>query len=317
MGVLCAGCDGPQSTLAPAGQGAEDIAQLFWWMLGGAVIVWVIVMAMAIYAICVQPGRHHERRVTTAIIGGGVVFPTVVLTGLLIYGLGLLSSLVTPAPPGSLTVHVTGAQYWWRVRYEGHDGQTVELANELRLPVGEPVEILLDADDVIHAFWVPSLGGKVDMIPGRQTRLKLEPTRVGTYRGQCAEFCGTSHALMSFWVVVTERAEFDAWLADEARPARSPKSASETQGQDVFLKSGCGACHAVRGTPADGVIGPDLTHVGSRVSLGAGILDNETADFRDWLVRPGDIKPEVHMPSFHMLPPGELDALAAYLESLK
>ena len=159
--------------------------------------------------------------------------------------------------------------------HAGGSGEAVELANEIRLPVGEPVEFQLESPDVIHSFWIPSLGGKIDMIPGRVNRLALEPTRTGIFRGVCAEYCGTSHALMSFYVVVLEQEDFAAWLAHQHAPAQPPAQPLAARGQELFLANGCGACHTVRGTPADGVVGPDLTHVGSRLSLGAGILPNE------------------------------------------
>ena len=146
-------------------------------MAGGAAIVWTRVVGVAIYAIAIRPGAHDDRKTKMLIIGGGVIFPTVVLTGLLAYGLSLLPGLLEPAPEGSLTIAVSGEQWWWRVTYLPPGGEPFELANEIRIPVGQPVEFLLSSPDVIHAFWIPSLGGKVDMIPGRATRLKLEPTR--------------------------------------------------------------------------------------------------------------------------------------------
>lgn len=155
------------------------------------------------------------------------------------------------------------------------------------------------------------------MIPGRVTRLALEPTRTGTFRGACAEYCGDSHALMNFYVVVEEREDFDRWLEHQRAPARPPAGALAQRGRESFLANGCGACHTVRGTPADGVVGPDLTHVGSRVSLGAGILPNEPDDYLRWVARTDHVKPGVHMPAFGMLPPGELRALAAFLEGLE
>ena len=315
--LLIAGCEGIQSSLDPAGRSAEHIADLFWWLAGGALIVWVVVIGLAVYAIRVRPGTH-DRRMTLLVIGGGAVFPTVVLTGYLVYGLALLPDLTAPAPKGSLTVTVSGEQWWWRVRYASPDGEVaVELANEVRLPIGEPVNILLESPDVIHSFWVPALGGKVDMIPGRTNRLTLEPTKTGVFRGTCAEYCGTAHALMSFYVVVQEKEDFNRWLEQQAKPAQVPVAPLAMRGRELFTANGCGACHAVRGTPADGTVGPDLTHVGSRVSLGAGILPNEPDDFLRWVARTESLKPGVHMPAFGMLPEADLRALAAYLDELE
>ena len=317
--LLVAGCRGPQSALDPAGRGAERIAALFWGMTVGAAIIWLAVIVLAIYAIRMRHAAHSQRAADRLIIGGGAVLPTVVLTGLLAYGLAALPELVGPAPAGTLQVAVSGEQWWWRVRYlvPGGNGTAAELANEVRLPVGKPVEFHLESPDVIHSFWIPALGGKIDMIPGRTNRLVLTPTRTGLFRGVCAEFCGTSHALMSLYVVVLEPADFAAWLADQQTPARPPALPLAERGQELFLANGCGACHTVRGTSADGVVGPDLTHVGSRLSLGAGILPNNPEAFRRWIAHTDNVKPEVLMPAFGMLPPEEIEALAAYLDGLE
>ncbi len=318
VGILwLAGCEGPLSTLEPAGRGAAQIAELFWWMTGGAALVWLSVVGLAVYAIRVSPEAHSVRKAKWLIIGGGAVFPTIVLSGYLVYGLALMPALLAPAGEGGLQIEVSGEQWWWRVRYITPEGETVELANEVRLPVGRRVDFLLSSPDVIHSFWIPSLGGKLDMIPGRVNRLTLEPTKVGTYRGACAEYCGTAHALMQFYAVVEEEDAFAAWLTRQAKPAAPPTSALAARGQRLFLSNGCGACHTVRGTEADGVVGPDLTHVGSRVSLGGGLLPTEPEDFLRWVAHTEAVKPGVHMPAFGMLPDEELRALAAYLSELE
>lgn len=315
--LLLAGCEGAQSTLAPAGRGAERIAVLFWWMAGAAVVIWLAVMGLALYSMFTRVEPSNNARAKFLIIGGGAVVPTVVLGVLIIFGMPLLPDLVASAPEGSLKVEVRGAQWWWRVRYLGPEGDAVELANEIRLPVSEPVQFELESEDVIHSFWIPSLGGKVDMIPGRRTHLALEPTRTGIYRGVCAEYCGTSHALMGFDVVVVEKEEFDRWLRHQRQPARPPSEPVAERGQQVFLANGCGACHTIRGTEANGVIAPDLTHVGSRLSIGAGTLPNEPDDFHQWIAGPKRVKPGVLMPAFGMLPQEDLRSLAIYLESLE
>lgn len=314
---LSTACDGSQSALAPAGRGAESIAELFWWMTAGSAVIWLGVVGLAVYAVR-STAEWSGRRVTRVlIVGGGVVFPTVVLAALLVVGLSMLRPLLAAPTDDALRVVVTGEQWWWRVRYLTPGGDAVDLANEIRLPVGRVAQFELDSRDVIHAFWIPSLGGKVDMIPGRQTRLLLLPTKVGAYRGTCAEYCGDSHAWMSFPVVVMEEGEFASWLAQQAKPARPSSSEEARRGGELFLKNGCGACHAVRGTDADGVIGPDLTHVGSRLSLAAGLLANEADDFAGWVARTHELKPGVTMPAFGMLPQGDLQALAVYLEGLQ
>jgi cytochrome c oxidase subunit 2 len=177
------------------------------------------------------------------------------------------------------------------------------------------VSIELESADVIHSFWVPALAGKVDAIPGRTTRLAVEPTKTGVFMGACAEYCGLSHAKMFFHVKVVPRADFRAWTDAQAAPA--VVDARKTAGARVFLVRGCGACHTVRGSAADGVIGPDLTHVGGRYALGAGILNNDPRDFRRWLVELETLKPGVRMPAFDMLSDAEVTELAAYLDRLE
>ena len=315
--LCCGGCSGPQSSLDPAGLGASRIAGLFWWMTGGALVVWAAVIWLTVSAIRGRVSEHTERQARLYVIGGGALLPTVVLTALLLYGLGMMPALLAPAPPGSLKITVTGEQWWWRIRYLPAEGPPVELANEIRLPVGEPVEFELDSPDVIHSFWIPALGGKMDMIPGRRTRLVLHPTRTGTFRGVCAEYCGTSHALMAFPVVVMEQPAFTAWLEQQRQPARAPADALAVRGAELFFLNGCSACHAIAGTDARGLVGPNLTHVGSRLSLGAGIVENGREGLIRWIQQTNRVKPGVHMPHFGMLPRDELDALAAYLESLQ
>jgi cytochrome c oxidase subunit 2 len=318
--VLVAGCDGPQSALATAGRDADRIAQLFIVMVVGALIVWTAVVIIAVHAIRTQRETHSQRSASLLIIGGGVAVPTVVLGALLIYGLRMLPEIVAPALPGARRIDVSAKQWWWRVQYVT-DGRVVETANELRLPVGQRAELHLSSSDVIHSFWVPSIAGKMDMIPGRRTRLALEPTRTGVFRGTCAEYCGASHALMNLVVVVMEPAEFEDWLQRQAEPAVTSSVASKDapgiQGEAAFVANGCGACHTVRGTVADGTAGPDLTHVGSRLRIGAGILDNERETFLRWIAETDALKPGVHMPAFRALPPAALTSLAAYLESLR
>jgi cytochrome c oxidase subunit 2 len=248
-----AGCDGPQSALVPAGPDAEQIVRLFAVMTAGAVVVWLAVVATAIYAIRTNRDTTSEREATLFIIGGGVVVPTVVLGGLLAFGLPVLPAVLTLPPEGALRIHVTGKQWWWRVQYMTDDGP-IETANEIRLPVGQRVELQLSSPDVMHSFWVPSIAGKMDMIPGRLTRLALEPTRTGVFRGACAEYCGASHALMAFRVVVTEPEEFQAWLDAQSQPAHAPTEALAARGRVAFLANGCTACHTVRGTRAAGRI---------------------------------------------------------------
>jgi cytochrome c oxidase subunit 2 len=315
--VASGACSGVQSSLAPAGREAQRIADLTWWMTVGAIAIWLAVAGLAVHYARPHDEAPSRTRDRWLIIGAGVVVPIVVLTALLAYGLAMLPPLIARAPEGSLTVHVHGEMWWWRVRYLRPGGEAIELANEIRLPVHEPVQFRLTSDNVIHSFWIPALAGKMDMIPGRTTFLALQPEATGTFAGACAEYCGTAHAFMRFLVQVMERPAFDEWLTHQATVASPPETPLQERGRDVMLANGCGACHAVRGTSASGVIGPDLTHIGSRMSLAAGTLPTDRAAFERWLSSPQRIKPAVHMPAFGMIGDADVAALAAYLRGLQ
>jgi cytochrome c oxidase subunit 2 len=312
------GCDGPQSALAIGGAGAADIADLWWVMLAGAALIYVLVLGCATYAAVVAPDRHPRFPGQAFIVGGGVVLPVVVLAALLTYSFVLGRDLSRGPGPEALRIEVIGKQWWWEVRYLPPDGgEPVVSANELRLPVGQPVELLLSSTDVIHSFWLPSIAGKRDMIPGRVNRLVLEAEAPGVYRGQCAEFCGGPHALMAFYAIAEPAGDFARWLEREAAPATAPEDAFLRRGRNLFLSSGCGVCHAIRGTPAEGQLGPDLTHLGSRMSLGAGVLPNNVGTIAGWIADTQHIKPANKMPSFNTFSGVELRAIAAYLASLR
>lgn len=323
LGAAVAGlsaCDGPQSAFAAAGRDAAHIAHLYNVMTVGALIVWAAVVGLAVYIVRVRqrPGATPggQRAADLLVVGGGVAAPIIVLGALIAYGMPLLPEVLKEGSAGGLSIHVTAKQWWWRVEYQTPGGP-VETANELRLPVGERVELRLSSPDVIHSFWVPALAGKTDMIPGRVTRIALEPIRTGTFRGVCAEYCGASHALMAFSVVVAEPEGFRAWLEAQARPAAAAAGSTAVRGAEAFIEHGCGACHTIRGTTAAAKIGPDLTHVASRIRIGAETLPNEPAAVVRWIGQTDRVKPGVHMPAFRNLDGDELSALAAYLGSLK
>lgn len=317
VALLLAGCGGMQSTFHAASVEAGAIAVLFRVMAIGALVTWLLVMGCTVYATLLRTRSHNERVARRLIVAGGVLFPVVVLTALLAYGLALMPALRPALPEGSLRIAVSGEQWWWRVRYLPAEGAPVALANEIRLPLGESVEFRLSSPDVVHSFWIPALGGKVDMTPGRTTTLVVTPTRTGTFRGACAEYCGASHARMNFLVQVMAPDAFRTWLVSQSEDAVRPQDALAARGAQAFLSNGCGACHAIRGTAADGSAGPDLTHVGSRLSLAAGTLPNDVDAFRRWIVSTGTIKPEVHMPAFAMLPDDDIEAIAVYLDGLQ
>ncbi|WP_419900336.1 cytochrome c oxidase subunit II [Roseomonas sp. USHLN139] len=309
--LLAAGCSGVQSALDPAGQEARVVARLFWVMLVAGTVIWLAMMGMALYAARRRQQPWSEKGAARLILWGGAVTPTLILAALLVFGLGLMPAL--RAPGEGLRVEVQGEQFWWRVRYTLPDGRSFITANEIRLPRGQRAEFQLTAQDVIHSFWIPALGGKMDMIPGATNRLVLEPEKVGQYRGVCAEFCGPSHARMAFSVEVLEPEAFEAWVQAELAPAAPSRHA----GASLFLARGCAACHTVRGTAAAGRIGPDLTHLAGRHSLGAGILENNAGNIDRFIREVGEIKPGARMPGFAMLPPDETAAIAGWLGSLR
>ena len=316
--LALAACDGPQSALAPAGDGARELAGLWWVMAAGALVIFLFVLGCALYATRVAPRAHPDFAGTWFIVGGGVALPVVVLSALLTYSFVLGRDLSATLGPEALRIEVVGNQWWWEVRYLRPDrSEPVVSANELRLPVGEPVELLLSATDVIHSFWLPSIAGKRDMIPGQVNHLVLEVAEPGVYRGQCAEYCGGPHALMAFYAIAEPANDFTAWLEREAAPAAAPEDPFLEEGRDLFHSSGCGVCHAIRGTPADGQLGPDLTHVGGRMSIAAGILPNNVGTIAGWIADAQHLKPANKMPSFNVFSGQELRALAAYLASLR
>jgi cytochrome c oxidase subunit II len=212
------GCRGPQSTLDPAGEGASEIAALFWAMAAGAVIVWLGVAGLTVYAVRARKDIDRQKQASRLILAGAIT-PAVVLAALLAYGLQILPRMIAPAPEDSLQIAVTGERWWWRIRYEPPGSPSFNVANEIRLPVGEPVNFTLESTNVIHSFWIPSLGGKIDLIPGRVNRWMLRPTKTGTFRGVCAEFCGVGHAKMTFEAIVVSRAEFDQWVVQQSQSA--------------------------------------------------------------------------------------------------
>lgn len=314
--LLVSACEGEQSVLAPAGRDAQTLSTLFWVMAAGAVVIWVLINGVFVYAYRVNRERMSTRSAEAIIIGGGVIFPSVVLAVLLAYALSIMPDL--RAQGTGTRIEVTGEEWWWRVRYWPEGAETpIESANEVVLPAGTRSEITLRADDYIHSFWIPVLGGKTDMIPGRETRMSLEPVEPGLYRGQCTEFCGESHALMAFSVRVLAPEDYARWLAARARPAAPPEDDAAARGREVFFAEGCGACHTVRGTLAAGQLGPDLTHLGSRATLASGTLPMTAEAAARWVRAPEAIKPGAEMPPYDHLSEDALAALGAYLVGLE
>lgn len=305
-----------QSTLVTAGSNAASIATLSWVMFIGAAAIFLLVIAFAALALLGAPARGFMAN-RAFVIGFGIIFPVAILTVLLIYGFAVARQTSAREPP-SLRIEVVGERWWWRVNYlDAQGGKEIVTANEIRIPVREPVEFVLKTNDVIHSFWVPSLAGKLDMIPGRSKRYQFSAERAGVYRGQCAEYCGAQHALMAFYVVAMDADAFARWRNDQIRNAPEPVTSLARKGRELFLANGCGACHFVRGTAANGEIGPDLTHFGSRLSLAAGSFPNNAGTVAGWISSAQHLKPDNLMPSFANLKGEDLRAIAAYLESLK
>ncbi len=312
------GCSGVQSALAPMGREAAEIVPMFWTVTGISAAVMALVTVLVAVALFGPAGWRAWLGRAWIIWGGGLVLPVIVLTFL--FGYGLVVMQAGAARSASATgpgVTVAGERWWWRVTYETANGKTIESANELHLPVGEPVETRLTSDNVIHSFWAPRLAGKLDMIPGRTNVLTLQADKAGISRGQCAEYCGGAHALMGFYVVAQPADEYRKWLAHEAEPAREPTTDKQRLGKSLFMDSGCGACHTIRGTEANGKVGPDLTHVGSRHSIAAAALPDTVGAFAAWIVDNQHIKPENLMPEYDVYSGEQLTALATYLKSLE
>jgi cytochrome c oxidase subunit 2 len=321
---------GPRvSVLDPAGPQAATIAWLWDVFLWVSVAVFVLVVGF--FAIATiramrrrrDPGEPRiegpavDRRMIRGIVAAGTV-TVVTLLVLLVVSIrsgNALAALEDDAD--ALHIRVTGRQWWWQVEYEHDDPRrSATTANEIHVPVGRTVHLELTSSDVIHSFWVPSIHGKKDLIPGRINRTWIRIDEPGEYRGQCAEFCGLEHARMAITVHADPPDVFAAWLAHQREAAAPPADALAARGQQVFNGSPCVLCHAISGTTAGGRLGPDLSHLASRETLGAGALPNTIGNLAGWILDPQSVKPGSHMPATS-LASGDLHALLAYLEGLR
>jgi cytochrome c oxidase subunit II len=321
---LFACCRGVQSALDPAGPQASRITSMWWLMFWVCSAVFALVMIYLLAALyrsargvdnsVIRPSAEAGKK---AAVTGAVVLTVIILFVFLIADLLVgrgLSSLSSQSP---VTIQVTGHQWWWEFKYaDPVPSNIVTTANEIHIPVGQPVELITTSRDVIHSFWVPNLHGKKDLIPGQVTTTWLQADRPGVFRGQCAEFCGHQHAHMSLIVVAEEPADFYAWLESGRKPAAQPASPAEQRGQQVFLSSTCAMCHTIQGTRANGKVAPDLTHLAGRRQIAAGTLANTRDNLASWVVDSQKIKPGNKMPP-HNLDSEDLQALLSYLESLK
>ena len=313
-------CSGPfpQSALAPRSDFSSDVDGLFWNIFWWAVVVFLIVETLLVVAIAryrVRPGGRAPKPVHghTALEIGWTLAPALILVFIAVPTMRTIFATAGAAPEGALRVEVIGHQWWWEYRYPTLG---IGAANELHLPVQTPIAIEMTSADVIHSFWVPRLAGKRDLIQGRTNRLAFRADSAGEYWGQCAEFCGASHANMRLRVVVQSDSEFQAWVEQQrAAPAVPPRGSLAEKGQQIFRRSACIGCHTIAGV-ASAKVGPDLSHVGGRGTIAGALFPNTTASLQRWIRNAPSLKPGALMPPQNLA--GEdLDAVVAYLQSLK
>jgi len=305
--------------LRTAGPGASRVEHFWWLLFGISAAVFFFVTAMLALAVVRRrrpsqgdPGREAEARWGHRfILVSGVVVPAVILSATFGVTLHEMTALARPLNRTRLTVGVIGHLWWWEARYP--NGAVT--ANELHIPVGEPVRLELTTADVIHSFWVPQLQTKMDQIPGHINEMWLQANAPGRYRGQCSQFCGLQHAHMIFSVVAEPAGDFQAWEARQAEPAAAPSGPSAASGLGVFTSNTCAGCHTIRGTSALATVGPDLTHLADRATLASGTIDNTQSDLARWITDPQGVKPGAIMPPTQ-LSPSDLADLVAYLQSL-
>lgn len=320
--LVLAGCQAERNALNPQGDGAQAISQLTILMMLIGTVIYSQVLSVMIFALF----RRRDADTTTPdasptssrtrlfILANGFAIPLAVLTVVIILNFMTMAGLSPANAAPRLTIDVIGHRYWWEVVYPDHN---IITANEIHIPVNTQVRLRLTSEDVIHSFWVPALNGKMDLIPGQTNTMLLNADRVGDYYGQCAELCGVQHAGMLLKVIASTPANFDQWIASQQTTAAdNPQDALIQRGEQIFLGAACVYCHRVRGTSASGVIGPDLTHIGSRTTLAAGVIPNTTANLAAWIIDPQTIKPGNLMPPMY-LQGDDLNALVAYLQSLR
>ena len=329
------GCapEAPQERTTPSmldahGTGAAIIRQEWWILLAAAAAIFVLVVVLMLWAVVRQqrkqqgrqlgdmrdmPAEAHAGGGTRWIWLGGIAMPLVVLLGVFALTVTDIRALEAPPTDEVAAVRINGHRWWWEVEYPDLG---INTANQIYVPVGQAVKIELTSNDVIHSFWVPQLQFKRDLIPGQTNTVWLQADKPGLYRGLCAEYCGLQHAQMNFMVVALYPREYEQWVAHEGSNAAKPSEALAKAGQQVFLGKGCMYCHTVRGTPAAGWLGPDLTHLASRLTIAGGSLENNPGNLGGWIMDPQHIKPGALMPATPLSGP-ELQELLAYLNALK
>ena len=319
--IVSAGCDGMQSALDPRGPQAARIAHMWWIIFAVSAVILTTVTALGLNAArrtAEGKPRLSERQGRWLVALGGCGIPVAVLLMFLVYSVRVGNANASLPAGDAVVIEAVARQWWWDFHYRDEDDPSLgaRTSNEIYIPVGRPVQFNLRSLDVIHSFWIPSLHGKTDMIPGRINTTWVQADEEGVFRGQCAEFCGMQHSLMAFEVVAVPENRFEAWLELQRSPAREPEEPSSRRGREVFLASSCGLCHMIRGTIALGHVAPDLTHFGGRRKLAAATMPNTRGHLGGWIVHPDGTKPGSHMPP-NQVEPADLTALLDYLQSLR
>lgn len=304
--------------LQPQGPGAAAITDLWWWLFWMTILPAAGVLAFLMVAVlrrrhATDLNRTSESHNLRLILWVGGVMPLAVILVLMVQSFRTGPRAAEPPQEPALRVRLVGHMFWWEVHYPDHG---VVTANEIHVPAGQATQLELESADVIHSFWIPALHGKLDMIPGRTNIFWVQPDRPGIFRGQCAEFCGTQHALMGLMVVAEPPDEFDAWIETQQRSVEPAHDAVAARGAVVYQDAGCHLCHAVAGRfdPPVANAGPDLTRFGSRRTIGSVTMANTDHNLRDWIDNPHRRKPGVRMPA-SLLTDDDLTALVAYLRA--
>ena len=334
IGLLLSGIAfAAQNALDPAGPLAgriNSLTRVMIYLLSAIFIIVMIVLAIAAFRRqrhttpepephnAVIPPQHDREQRLSRTVTAGVLLSVAILFVLLVSSFLIGHKVFTsPDRSNALIIEVNGRQWWWDVRYDHPvPSQIVTTANEIHIPVGRPIVLRLGSNDVIHSFWVPNLHGKMDMIPGRTQEFALQADRPGVFRGQCAEYCGHQHAHMALLVIAEPEDQFNAWYQAQLQPAPAPSTASQINGQKVFLSKPCVMCHRIQGTDAGGRLGPDLTHVASRQTIAAGTLNNSRDHLSQWIQNSQDVKPGNRMPPIPVNG-NDLNSLLDYVQSLK
>jgi cytochrome c oxidase subunit 2 len=314
--MLLAGCGSSPSSLDRAGSESDRVATVWWLAFGVASAVYLIVAGLVVYGALRRGDAKfdapRERREQWVIAIGGVLIPFLILLFFAFVTVNTTAHLRGAAPKTAVDIEVRGERWFWAVDYPKLG---IKTANEIHVPVGRTIHFRLTSDNVIHSFWVPQIAGKEDMIPGQPNDLTVTVKKPGRYRGLCAEYCGIEHARMQFIVFADDPVTFGRWVAQRQQQSTMPTSDQAAAGERVFMREACAGCHTIRDTPADGTIGPDLTDVGSRSTIGSGILDNTPKNLKEWIAHTQQVKPGSLMPTIP-LSSHDVDAIVAYLQHL-